>query len=82
MLDCREPGIVLIAYEAEILCNMGIRDVVASEHAKHGVHFLSEIWAVTLKESGFAGTMNFTNYFHLLKEGDEWKIISKAFFQS
>jgi ketosteroid isomerase-like protein len=38
--------------------------------------------SVTFKESGFAGTMKFTNYFHLLKEGDDWKIISKAFFQS
>ncbi len=34
---------------------------------------------VTIKETGFAGTMAFTDYFHLLKVEGEWKIISKTF---
>ena len=34
---------------------------------------------VTVKETGFAGTLNFTNYFHLMKVEDEWKIMSKTF---
>jgi len=33
----------------------------------------------TLTESGFFGVMRFVNYFHLLKVGDDWKIISKTF---
>jgi len=35
--------------------------------------------SVTLKETGFAGTLNFINYFHLMKVQDEWKIMSKTF---
>ena len=38
-----------------------------------------DVASVTLKETGFAGAMNFTNYFHLLKEEGEWKIVSKTF---
>jgi len=33
------------AHEAEILYNMGMRELVTAEYAKHGVHFLSEYWA-------------------------------------
>lgn len=36
------------------------------------------IASITLKEAGFMG-MNFTDYFHLAKVNDEWKIISKTF---
>jgi hypothetical protein len=38
-----------------------------------------QIASVTLVETGFFGTMSFTDYFHLLKEHGEWKIISKTF---
>ena len=34
--------------------------------------------SITLKEAGFMG-INFTDYFHLAKVNDEWKIISKTF---
>ena len=34
--------------------------------------------SITLKEAGFMG-INFTDYFHLAKLNDEWKIISKTF---
>ncbi|NKB38523.1 MAG: DUF4878 domain-containing protein [Gammaproteobacteria bacterium] len=34
--------------------------------------------SVTLKEAGFMG-MNFTDYFHLAKVDNQWKIISKTF---
>jgi hypothetical protein len=32
-----------------------------------------------LEETGFFGTTSFVNYFHLLKVGDEWQIVSKTF---
>lgn len=35
--------------------------------------------SVTLKETGFAGGMAFTDYFHLIKADGAWKIISKTF---
>ena len=34
--------------------------------------------SITLKEAGFMG-VNFTDYFHLAKVNNEWKIISKTF---
>lgn len=34
--------------------------------------------SITLKEAGFMG-VNFTDYFHLAKVNDKWKIISKTF---
>ena len=40
---------------------------------------VGNVASVTVKETGFAGTMAFTDYFHLLKDGGEWKIISKTF---
>ena len=33
----------------------------------------------TLTETGFAGQMDFVDYFHLINDGDSWKIISKNF---
>jgi len=36
------------------------------------------IASITLKETGFMG-MNFTDYFHLARVGDQWLIISKTF---
>jgi hypothetical protein len=38
-----------------------------------------QIASVILVETGFFGVMSFTDYFHLLKEHGEWKIISKTF---
>ncbi len=32
-----------------------------------------------LEETGFFGTMDFVNYFHLLKIDGQWKIVSKLF---
>lgn len=43
------------------------------------VDLVGNVASVTIKETGFAGSMNFTDYFHLLKEQGEWKIISKTF---
>ena len=53
-----------------------------------GAPYKAEITAVevngkvacaTLKETGFAGTLAFTDFFHLLCENGEWKITSKTF---
>ncbi len=43
------------------------------------VDVVGQIASVILVETGFFGVMNFTDYFHLLKEHGEWKIISKTF---
>ena len=56
--------------------------------AESGVPFKTEWTAVhvsgrtataTLEENGFFGSGHFVNYFHLLNEGGEWKIVSKTF---
>ena len=44
------------------------------------VEISGSIASITLKEAGFMG-LNFTDYFHLTKVNDEWKIISKTFNQ-
>lgn len=38
-----------------------------------------QVASVILHESGFPAGMSFTNYFHLLDDGNGWKIISKTF---
>lgn len=43
------------------------------------INVAGQVASVTLVETGFFGAMNFTNYFHLLKDEGEWKIISKTF---
>ena len=43
------------------------------------IDVVGKVASVTIKETGFAGTMAFTDYFHLIKDQGEWKIISKAF---
>jgi hypothetical protein len=43
------------------------------------VDVAGQIASVILVETGFFGVMSFTDYFHLLKEHGEWKIISKTF---
>lgn len=43
------------------------------------VEVVGNIASATLKETGFGGDLTFTDYFHLLKEQGEWKIISKTF---
>lgn len=37
------------------------------------------IASVMLSETGFKGTGNLVNHFHLIKIGDDWKIIAKLF---
>jgi hypothetical protein len=43
------------------------------------IHVSGRTATATLHESGFFGTGNFVNYFHLLNDGGEWKIVSKTF---
>ena len=43
------------------------------------VDVVGNVASVTLKETDFAGGMSFTDYFHLIKVDDEWKILSKTF---
>lgn len=43
------------------------------------VELVGNVARFTLKKRIFAGSMSFTDYFHLIKVGDEWKIFSKTF---
>jgi len=43
------------------------------------IHVSSRTATATLHETGFFGTGKFVNYFHLLNDNGEWKIISKTF---
>ncbi len=43
------------------------------------VDVAGNVASITVKETGFAGTMSFTDYFHLIKVDEEWKIFSKTF---
>jgi hypothetical protein len=43
------------------------------------VDVAGNVASVTVKETGFAGSMSFTDFFHLIKVDDEWKIFSKTF---
>ena len=43
------------------------------------VDVAGNVASVTVKETGFAGSMSFTDFFHLIKIDDEWKIFSKTF---
>lgn len=38
-----------------------------------------KVASVTLKEAGFPDGSGFTDYFHLIDDGDGWRIISKLF---
>jgi hypothetical protein len=43
------------------------------------VHIAGRTAAVTLRETGFGGGLAFTDFFHLIEENGQWKIISKTF---
>lgn len=43
------------------------------------VDVVGNVASVSIKEKGFAGSMAFTDFFHLIKEQGIWKIISKTF---
>lgn len=43
------------------------------------VDITGKVASAIIKETGFAGGMTFTDYFHLIRETDNWKIISKTF---
>jgi len=43
------------------------------------VDVVGNVASVIIKETGFAGTMAFTDYFHLIKEQSGWKIFSKTY---
>jgi Putative lumazine-binding len=43
------------------------------------VHASSLTASLRVEETGFFGSLNFVNYFHLLNVDGEWKIVSKTF---
>jgi hypothetical protein len=44
-----------------------------------GINVTGNVATATLKEVGFGGSLTFTDYFHLIDDGNGWKIISKNF---
>ncbi len=43
------------------------------------IHASPRCASLRLEETGFFGVFSFVNYFHLLKVGEEWKIVAKTF---
>lgn len=91
--DCFHPNAVMNGYLGDQLIvgdpepffeNMEQAPSMAEGRAPYqgnvtSVEVVGNVASVTLKETGFGGDMAFTDYFHLLKEQGEWKIISKTF---
>ena len=40
---------------------------------------VGRVASVRIEETGFAGGLTFTDWFHLIEDEGEWKIVSKAF---
>jgi len=91
--DCFHPKAVMNGYLQEQLLiggpepffeNMGNAPSMAKAGAPYKgeitfIDVVNNVASVTLKETGFGGDMDFTDYFHLLKEQGKWKIVSKTF---
>lgn len=43
------------------------------------VEVTENVASVILRERGFRGNTSFVDHFHLIRENDQWKIISKTF---
>lgn len=43
------------------------------------IDVVGNVASAIIKEMGFGGSMAFTDYFHLIKEAGQWKIISRTF---
>ena len=43
------------------------------------IHASARTASLRLEETGFFGVTSFVNYFHLLKVGEDWKIVAKTF---
>ena len=78
-------GDTLLAGSPEpFLLDVGGRPSMRSTGAPYTSQILdvnasSRTASLRLEETGFFGVASFVNYFHLLKVGDEWKIVSKTF---
>jgi ketosteroid isomerase-like protein len=91
--DCFHPKAVMNGYLGDQLLVGGPEPFFknmekAPSMAEGGVPYQGKITSldvvgnvasVTIKETGFGGAMDFTDYFHLLKDEGKWKIISKTF---
>ena len=40
---------------------------------------VGRVASARIEETGFAGDLSFTDWFHLIEDNGEWKIVSKAF---
>lgn len=49
------------------------------QHEIKHISIQGNVASVILEESGFPGNTRFSNFFHLINDGNGWKIISKTF---
>lgn len=75
---------LLVGSPEPFLADIGGRTPMADDDAPFrtewtAVHVAGRTATATLEETGFFGSGHFVNYFHLLLDGGEWKIVSKAF---
>lgn len=78
-------GDMLVAGTPEpFLQDVGGRPSMEAEGAPYkaeilDIHASPRCASLRVEETGFFGTTSFINYFHLLKVGDDWKIVAKTF---
>jgi ketosteroid isomerase-like protein len=75
---------LLVGTPEPFLADIGGRPSMAESGAAFktewtAVHVSGRTATATLEENGFFGGGHFVNYFHLLLDGGEWKIVSKTF---
>lgn len=75
---------LLVGTPQPFLADIGGRPSMADSGAPFktewtAVHVSGRTATATLEENGFFGSGRFVNYFHLLLDGGEWKIVSKTF---
>ena len=75
---------LLVGSPEPFLADIGGRPPMAESGAPFktewtAVHVSGRTATATLEETGFFGSGHFVNYFHLLLDGGEWRIVSKTF---
>ena len=64
--------------------DIGSRPSMAETEAPYeaeskAIQVSGRVASATVEERGFFGSGHFVNYFHLLLDGGEWRIVSKTF---
>lgn len=78
-------GDMLVAGTPEpFLADVGSRPSMEATGAPYtaeilDIHASPRCASLRLEETGFFGVTSFVNYFHLVKIGEDWKIVAKTF---